>query len=223
MKKYYLHDGANQSGPFDKEELKLKNIKKTTAIWYEGLTEWTTAGQIAELQDVIGAIPPPFAAAAPPPLQSISVQQPSYTTEKKKGNGFSKALTTIGILILLGLGINYLYNLNIGSEEENRKAEYRNNITNYVIADRSDYQYSNLGGIYNLQISVSNNTEYLIDKVIVRIFYYKPNGEVWDTRDVEFTMLEGSHKYTLKIPDTNRGVKVDYEIIAIKSSVLGLN
>ena len=50
MKKYYLHNGTEQTGPFSIEELKGQNINRTTPVWYEGLQEWTTVENVAELQ-----------------------------------------------------------------------------------------------------------------------------------------------------------------------------
>ncbi len=69
MKKYFLNDGTGQQGPFTLEELKEKNIKADTPIWYDGLASWTTAGALDELKDVIVHTPPPY--QAPPPVQEV--------------------------------------------------------------------------------------------------------------------------------------------------------
>lgn len=61
MKKYYLHPGPDQKGPFDIEELKRQDINKGTPIWFEGLNDWTTADRIDELADMLKTkTPPPF-------------------------------------------------------------------------------------------------------------------------------------------------------------------
>lgn len=60
MKKYYFNDGTGQQGPFTLEELQAKNINTETPVWYEGLPEWTTAGQVEELKDILAHTPPPF-------------------------------------------------------------------------------------------------------------------------------------------------------------------
>lgn len=99
----------------------------------------------------------------------------------------------------------------------------RNSITSYVTAERSDYQYSGLGGIYNSKISVNNNTDYLIDNVKVIVIYIKANGGVWDSRTVDFNLVGPQTKSTIKVPDTERGASVKYEIVSIKSSALGLD
>ena len=36
-KKYYIHDGASQKGPFSVEDLLLNNINSDTPIWYDGM------------------------------------------------------------------------------------------------------------------------------------------------------------------------------------------
>lgn len=66
MKKYFLNDGNTQQGPFTLEELQSKNITPATPIWYDGLAEWTTAGQLEELKDIIVHTPPPFHAPETP-------------------------------------------------------------------------------------------------------------------------------------------------------------
>ncbi|MEI6816874.1 MAG: GYF domain-containing protein [Bacteroidota bacterium] len=71
MKKYYIHIGTEQQGPFDLNELKEKNIHKETYIWYEGLKDWTTADKVDELSDFLRtASPPPFGSNknTPPPI-----------------------------------------------------------------------------------------------------------------------------------------------------------
>ena len=40
MNKYYLHNRSENIGPFDIEELKQKNITRTTQVWCEGMEDW---------------------------------------------------------------------------------------------------------------------------------------------------------------------------------------
>jgi hypothetical protein len=49
MKKYYIHT-TKQEGPFSIDDLKVKNIKRDTSIWFEGLSEWMPAENIDELK-----------------------------------------------------------------------------------------------------------------------------------------------------------------------------
>lgn len=58
MKKYYLHNGSEKIGPFDKEELKQRGVVKTTPIWVEGRERWTCAENYDDLHDLFFIIPP---------------------------------------------------------------------------------------------------------------------------------------------------------------------
>jgi len=79
MKKYYLHDGANQVGPFDVEELRARNVSRTTPVWSEGLHDWKHAEDFPELNALFASAgPPPFTGVktnvqAPPPPQQHHV------------------------------------------------------------------------------------------------------------------------------------------------------
>lgn len=78
MKKYYLNDGTAQQGPFTLEELQSKNITPQTPVWYDGLADWTTAGQVEELKDILVHTPPPF---HDPNVPSVEVKTEVTVTE----------------------------------------------------------------------------------------------------------------------------------------------
>ncbi|MGC4100793.1 DUF4339 domain-containing protein [Ferruginibacter sp.] len=242
MKKYYLHNGTQQEGPFDFEELKLKNLTGNTPVWFEGLSEWTTIENVEELKSIIVVTPPPFAAktAAPPPIQEPIVQEEYPGNNQQKNNAtLRKLLMLAGLIVIVLIGI-FVYNQILHKdaehtqdviknldeeakkEEEQKKAAVKSNISTYITAENNEYFSPTLGGIKNLKVTVSNKTDYLIDKVKVNIKYIKLSGEVWDTKLIEFNLLEPNTKLTKQIEDTERGTKVQLEIVEIKSSVLGL-
>lgn len=80
MKKYYFNDGTSQQGPFTMEELKEKNITAETPVWYDGLPDWTTAGQLEELKGILAHTPPPFHATAVSPVETVKPSTPVATT-----------------------------------------------------------------------------------------------------------------------------------------------
>ena len=235
MKKYFLHDGSQQAGPFDIEDLTAKNLTKDTPIWYDGLGEWTTVGKIEELKDLVKPTPPPFGSTmTPPPEQKPVTQQKRFTDNPKQKSSTGRRLLIIGgVIVLVLIGI-FIYNQiqyqqyqedresRINSEEDT-KANIINNITSYVTAERNEYTYSELGGISNLKISVTNSTDYVLDNVRVKVIYIKANGEVWDSKMVDFNMIDPQTKSTIKVGDTERGTSVQYEIVSIKSNALGLH
>lgn len=63
MKQYYYANGDQQLGPFTLQELQSKNLSKDTYVWYEGLSDWTRAGDLPELNSLFEAA----ATATPPP------------------------------------------------------------------------------------------------------------------------------------------------------------
>ncbi len=104
MKKYHYSENGQQYGAITLEELKTKNIKPDTLIWYEGISEWTAANNIAELQDMFSetSVPPPLPnlSAMPPPLQNNVNKEAQVAT--KNDDKFEKYyLYTIGVGVFL--------------------------------------------------------------------------------------------------------------------------
>ncbi len=116
MKHYFIHDGKNQLGPFEKLELIEKLIKPETPIWHEGLTDWTTADKLPELSDLFVVKPPPFKklestedidktekdknTTTPPKLPETEEAKKSETNKKFK-LGLFHYLAIIGIIIFV--------------------------------------------------------------------------------------------------------------------------
>ncbi|MCG2613610.1 hypothetical protein LZZ85_04930 [Terrimonas sp. NA20] len=84
----------------------------------------------------------------------------------------------------------------------------------------NDYKRVALGGIRNLELTVTNRSKYALDEVAVELQYFKPNDQVLKTQVVQFKSVAANESETLRIPDTNRGVRVQYKIVRIGSSQL---
>ncbi len=58
---------GQQAGPYDLQTLKqmaMQNqINKDTLVWREGMANWTAAGQVPEVNSVLGSVPPPIPGA----------------------------------------------------------------------------------------------------------------------------------------------------------------
>jgi len=83
MKQYYYANGDQQLGPFSIQELQSKNLRKDTYVWYEGLSDWTRAGDLPELgglfetpQAQMQTQNPPLHQTPPPPAQTGNYQAP---------------------------------------------------------------------------------------------------------------------------------------------------
>lgn len=60
MNTYYIHSGNESIGPFGLDELKSRNITKTTPVWCQGMEDWKHAGEVAELKSLLIVTPPPL-------------------------------------------------------------------------------------------------------------------------------------------------------------------
>ena len=130
MKKYYLHNGTESSGPFDIEELKAKKITKASPVWFEGMQHWKTAGEIPELTQVFAATPPPittFSTASPTPkVEEI--------LEERKILGLTKKnfLISFGALIVL-VGITALNTIQENRSRELNLKNHKTEVENYQL------------------------------------------------------------------------------------------
>ncbi|MBC7774427.1 MAG: DUF4339 domain-containing protein [Phycisphaerae bacterium] len=117
MKKYYLHNGSQQTGPFSIEDLKQKSLNPEDMVWFEGQKEWQEASTIEELSSVFNrATPPPFVkkeASTPPPIKLRDNEgepsppknlpkdlQPQLVQQKKKSGGTRLFLILIATFII---------------------------------------------------------------------------------------------------------------------------
>lgn len=86
MKKFYYSDGVSIHGPFTLQELQNFNIRQDTMIWFEGMTDWQSAGSIPELSTLFTPVPPPPQAApahaSPPPNMPRQAFQPPQSQQQ---------------------------------------------------------------------------------------------------------------------------------------------
>lgn len=256
MTQYFLHDGNQEQGPFDFEQLKLQNVKKETKIWHGGLEHWTTVGELEELKDLlIRKTPPPLnkpieETKTPPKLEQTppTYSNPNTFSErsvaKKKSKLFPLLIT--GLLIAGGI-IGWLVYQNSQNAEiidtindkvntqeiekdnvdEERKRineaitaknmNYRNNWSNYIKASNSKFLYSEIGGISELEVIVTNKTEYMVDEVEVLVNYIKANGDNFKTETVTVYNVPANSSISASAPESNRGTSVSMDIQSIVS------
>lgn len=81
MKKYFYSNDNQKNGPYTFEELKNENIKKETLIWYEGLNDWTKAGDLNEMLPILELNPPSFSEIK---QDSELIENPEIQFEEKK-------------------------------------------------------------------------------------------------------------------------------------------
>ncbi len=114
-RKYYLHDGDQQTGPFSLEELAQIPLTSTTMIWHKGLDDWQEAATIEELLPIINhtlppapieeqVAPPPFKGAQKPGKVTAAAVTPPHSPHPFR-SGFFKFIVVVALLIISGTAI----------------------------------------------------------------------------------------------------------------------
>jgi GYF domain 2 len=130
MKKYFLHDGTESSGPFDFEELIAQKITPKTPVWFEGMDKWKFAGEIPELQSIFKVSPPPLEFQK----EESKAQKTTSQQSNKKIFGLSRpTFFIICAAIVLLAGISYLKNLQENRSRELRIKNHKTEVENYQL------------------------------------------------------------------------------------------
>ncbi len=223
MKKYYLHNGSQQDGPFDIEELKARGINKETPIWYEGLNAWTKAGVLPELNILFAIMPPPFVPfsnepqfvpAQPQFNQDKKTIYPLPPIAKKKKNVVGIVLILIGVLgtiaIISIIGYNYyLSNQNSPTSSQS----YQEKVMTVEEVERADPpRFLDASGTYNsnfwgdaMKVHGSiNNTATVANfkDVVVEVVFYSSTKTELDRKSYtiyDFFPAHSQKQFELKI------------------------
>lgn len=107
--------------------------------------------------------------------------------------------------------------------EKENKAIPKNNWAKMVTVSSNDYKKVPLGGIRNLQLTVTNNSAQPIQEVIVELQYLRPNNEPAKTENIVFRSIASNESATVRVADTNRGVKIAYRVLQVQSTDQGLS
>jgi hypothetical protein len=102
-----------------------------------------------------------------------------------------------------------------------------NNWKKLVFIENFNFNYRPIGGITDVNIPLMNNTDYFLNSVKVKIDYIKDSqfasGDIYKTEYIEFLNISPHTKLFKKAPDSDRGTKINYSIISIKSEELNYN
>ncbi|MEY3983628.1 MAG: hypothetical protein RL160_1187 [Bacteroidota bacterium] len=120
--RYYIHDGKQQKGPFEANQLLAAGLNAETFVWREGLDQWVKAGLLTELESMLTPLPPPFTGEAPesteiaqtteevsasePPVEiAENIQETKPQPAEKSGsNTPRRMILVVAILFLFMLG-----------------------------------------------------------------------------------------------------------------------
>ncbi len=91
-------------------------------------------------------------------------------------------------------------------------------LASQVSVKTNNYKIVAFGGIRDLHVTVNNDSKYILDKVLVELQYLKPNMEPFRVDVITFRSVSPNGSLTIRMPDTNRGIKVRYKIMNILST-----
>jgi hypothetical protein len=86
-----------------------------------------------------------------------------------------------------------------------------------VTVQSNNYVRGAFGGIRGLELTVSNNSDFLVDEVSVELQIMKPSEQPLRTDIITFKNIGSNKSITVKVPDSQRGIRVDYHITNIES------
>lgn len=130
MKKYYLHNGTESSGPFDLEELKAKKITKSSPVWFEGMENWKYAGEIPELNTLFVATPPPISSFTSPK----TAPKEEKVKEVRKILGLaSSTFFIVCVILVLATSTVIFNNLRENKSRELRVKNHKTEVENHQL------------------------------------------------------------------------------------------
>jgi len=86
-----------------------------------------------------------------------------------------------------------------------------------VTVQSNNYIRGAFGGIRGLELTVVNSSDYLVDEVSVELQIMKPSEQPLRTDIITFKNIGSNKSITVKVPDSQRGIRVDYRITSIES------
>lgn len=96
------------------------------------------------------------------------------------------------------------------------KAEKPKNLKKAIRLKSNNYHVGLFGGVKDLKLSLYNNSEYPLDKVRIKVLYLKPNGQPLKEDMVEVKAVPAKGSKTISVPSSNRGVKVEYQVVQVR-------
>jgi hypothetical protein len=90
-------------------------------------------------------------------------------------------------------------------------------ISRSVSVKANNYKMRDFGGFRNLELTVTNDSKFRLDNVLVELQYLNIDEHPVKVEHIPFQSIEPGGLLTVRIPDNNRGAKLLYRIIKIES------
>jgi len=104
-----------------------------------------------------------------------------------------------------------------------KDADIKANILSRVSVKTSGYTVGTFGGIVDLQVTVTNRSDYPLDLVVVEVQYIQANKKIYKTENLYFRGIGAGSALMQEAPKSSRGIRVQYKVTMINSKELGLS
>lgn len=102
-------------------------------------------------------------------------------------------------------------------EKEQKIYDFKANQGKYI-QHKINYDYDGMfGGIKNVSVTVSNQSDFKMNEVTVQLQYIKKNGDLYETKKVSVYNIPARQSRTITAPGSKRGTKMQSRIIGIQS------
>jgi hypothetical protein len=170
MKKYFIHNGLEQHGPYSLDELKKKELTAKTMVWYNGMSNWTEVQFIPDLKEFAAVTPPPFEKANPinqPFDKAKKAIDKDYINviEGRIPNNTGKKVFKYSLIFLAILGLVFIVNIFKPSEEDKE----RKNPCEFLNLTEAKLEYKGYFGMqpnWRITAKLNNNAHFVTYKDI---------------------------------------------------------
>ncbi len=194
MKKYYLHNGNEQDGPFYISQLKKKGITRETEVWCRGLSDWTCAGEIDELKVLFTQTPPQT-----PPIKPKKTELTNQTNTSPKRSISGKKILKLGLITIGILGVFLLFNMFTANNSKSNPSNYQekkmtleeteNAYPKQFLSVEGKYDGNIWGTKFKIKGEITNKASIADYKdIIIRIKYYSKTKSLIESKD--YTIYE---------------------------------
>ena len=97
------------------------------------------------------------------------------------------------------------------------RSYYRKNWKQFIAVTTSDYRTGFLGGIKDLDVIVKNQSEFMLDNVVVSVEYQRGNGDAFKTEQYTISDIPGRGTKSVRASDSRKGQKVVIRLLSITS------
>jgi hypothetical protein len=131
----------------------------------------------------------------------------------------SKPWVILTVLAVTGMTTYFIISK---KQQDNKLRVIRNSWTSYIFINNAHYTYTVFGNVEPLDIPIQNNSDYIIDEVIIAIRYSKSPGGTVKTENVTINNILPHSIKTVHAPPALQGVAVDTDITEVVSRGLQL-